>query len=96
MNTKLDPQFRAVSTKTVDIAGRSVGTLMKQQAISDLYKLYVETQRNKIAYHHAAVPPTFTRQSKETFDRDYMRALFDVGYKLGRAGYPWARKPPGL
>lgn len=96
MNTPLDPRFQTVTASAQKIAGRSLYTLMKQQAISDLYKLYVEAKRNKIAYHHAAIPPTFTRLPKEAFDKDYMNALFDVGYALGRNGYPWSTKPPGL
>ena len=30
------------------------------------------------------------------FDQAYMRTLFDYGYQLGRAGYPWRKAPPIL
>ena len=32
---------------------------------------------------------------EEPFDPNYMQALFDYGYALGRGGYPWQKVPPG-
>ena len=28
------------------------------------------------------------------FDPAYMKALFDLGYKMGQNGIPWAEQPP--
>ena len=69
---------------------------MKQQAIGDLYKLYVEARNNRIKYHQASIPDSFKHVSKEPFDLEYMRALFKLGSELGQRGYKWARLPPGL
>ena len=33
---------------------------------------------------------------QKEYDAAYMHALFDYGYRLGRAGYPWKKTPPGL
>ena len=30
------------------------------------------------------------------FDPAYMQAIFDLGYKMGREGIPWAKQPPKL
>jgi hypothetical protein len=30
------------------------------------------------------------------FDPVYMRKLFDLGYKMAKNGYPWAKAPPGF
>lgn len=32
---------------------------------------------------------------EKPFDRTYMRALFEVGYQMGKKGYPWIKHPPG-
>ena len=69
---------------------------MKQQAIGDLYKLYVEARNNRIKYHEASIPDSFTLKSKEPFDLQYMRALFKLGFDRAKQGYRWARLPPGL
>jgi hypothetical protein len=96
MNTPLNARWQATEATTTQIASRSLYTLMKQQAISDLYKIYVTSKANKVNYRLASVPEDFILKSKETFDKEYMQALFEVGYQQGRNGYNWAKTPPGL
>ena len=96
MNGSLSPKFQTVDARTAVIASRSLWTIMKQQAIGDLYKLYVEARNNRIKYFQASIPDSFTLTSKEPFDLAYMKALFQHGFDLGRRGYHWARLPPGL
>ena len=96
MNGSLSPKFQTVEARATDIASRSLWTIMKQQAIGDLYKLYVEARNNRIKYHQASIPDSFTLTSKEPFDLKYMQALFKHGFELGKRGYRWARLPPGL
>lgn len=96
MNGSLSPKFQTIEARTTTIASRSLWTIMKQQAIGDLYKLYVEARNNRIKYHQASIPDSFQLVSKEPFDLKYMRALFKLGSELGQRGYQWARLPPGL
>ncbi len=96
MNGSLSPKFQTVEARATDIASRSLWTIMKQQAIGDLYKLYVEARNNRIKYRQASIPDSFTLTSKEPFDLKYMQALFKHGFDLGKIGYRWARLPPGL
>jgi hypothetical protein len=44
----------------------------------------------------AYIPPTFKTPHISQFDTDYMRSLFEVGYRLSEKGYSWAKKPPVL
>lgn len=44
----------------------------------------------------AFIGPEFDTPKEYEFDRAYMNALFDYGFKLGAAGYPWRKTPPGL
>jgi hypothetical protein len=32
----------------------------------------------------------------EQFETEFMKALYDYVYRLGRAGYSWHKTPPGL
>lgn len=96
MNTRLSPNYEQTKATTTGLAKRTLLTLIKQQAISDLYKLYVEAKNNGIAYRMASVPDSFNKIPKEPFDRVYMKALFDKGFSLAQNGYSWATKPPGL
>ncbi|MEN0040438.1 MAG: patatin-like phospholipase family protein [Pseudomonadota bacterium] len=94
-NGKVAPDYKVTETLP-QIVGRTINTLTKQQGIGDLYRLYVTAQRDKISYNLATIPPSFDKQEEENFDPKYMRALYDVGYRLGRNGYDWQKTPPGF
>jgi hypothetical protein len=44
----------------------------------------------------ASIPLPLAEREKEPFDLEYMNALFDVGYDLGRHGYHWQTSCPFL
>lgn len=95
-NTKVDPEFADTKNQLIPIATRSIATLIKTQGIGDLYQIYTTAKRDGVDYHLAYIPSDFAVASKSAFDRDYMSALFQRGYELGRAGYKWHKEPPGL
>jgi predicted acylesterase/phospholipase RssA len=94
-NARLDPDWASVKRRTLPIAGRAIGALMQTQGIGDLYRIYATTQRDHVDYNLAFVPRSFTTPHKEQFDTAYMRALYQTGYELAVAGYPWQKTPPG-
>jgi predicted acylesterase/phospholipase RssA len=94
-NARLDPEWASVKRRTLTIAGRAISTLMQTQGIGDLYRIYVTTQRDHVDYNLAFVPATFNTPHTGQFDTTYMRALYQVGYDLGAAGYDWRKTPPG-
>ncbi len=95
-NARLDPKWASVDRRTLDIAGRAINSLIHTQGIGDLYQLYLITKRDGIDFNLAFISPDFKVEHKEPFDTNYMRKLFDHGYKLARKGYPWQKYPPGF
>lgn len=95
-NSRSAPEWEKVEESTVAIAKRSVSTLLKSSTTGDLFKLYAFARRNGIAFRLANVPDTFHVKPKEPFDLEYMRALYEVGFKLGVDGYRWSEVPPGF
>jgi hypothetical protein len=95
-NARLDPEWADVRRRTLPIASRAISSLMHMQGVGDLYRIYVTTQRDHVDYNLAFVPPTFNTPHKEQFDTAYMRALYQTGYDMAAAGYPWRKTPPGL
>lgn len=79
----------------MEIAQKSVSSLIRTQGIGDLYTIYYALQRDRLDYNLAYVPPSFELEPEEPFDKTYMRALFDIGYQMARDGYPWEHAPPG-
>lgn len=94
-NARLDPDWAQVQRRTLSIAGRAVSSLLQTQGVGDLYRIYIAAQRDGMDYNLAFIPETFTTPLTQPFDGTYMRDLFQVGYDLGRRGYPWAKVPPG-
>lgn len=95
-NAKIDPEFAVTKHQLITIASRSISTLIKTQGIGDLYQIHTTAKRDGVDYNLAYIPGNFSVTSKDAFDKEYMNALYDLGYSLGRAGYAWHKMPPGL
>jgi predicted acylesterase/phospholipase RssA len=95
-NARLDPDWAEVKRQTLTIGGRAISSLIQNQGVGDLYRIYATAQRDGVDFNLAFIPPTFTVPLNEPFDQHYMNELFKVGYELGRSGYDWKKTPPGL
>lgn len=93
-NQKISAEWQHVQPLLTKIAIRSIDSLTKSQGIGDLFRLYLYSERDKMEYHLAYIPHTFTETPKTAFDNAYMKKLFAVGEKLGEKGYSWHRYPP--
>ncbi|SFI17824.1 hypothetical protein [Nitrosomonas sp. Nm34] len=83
-NARLDPDWAEVERRALSIAARAITSLIQNQGIGDLYKLYSQTQRDGIDFNLAFIPKDFNTPHLEEFDTEseYMRQLFQRGYNL--------------
>ena len=95
-NGKIDPEWQSVDENVLSITQRSISTLIKNQGIGDLYRIYSVTRRDGIDFNLASIPPDFKDTSDEPFDQKYMVALFERGYDLASHNYSWVKAPPGM
>lgn len=95
-NGRIDPEWQAVSENLFSITQRSLSTLIKNQGIGDLYRIYSIAKQEGIDFNLASIPADFTESSDQPFDQKYMIALFERGYAMGAEKQPWAKSPPGL
>jgi len=95
-NSKLSAEWQPVRRRSLNIAARAVATLIKTQGVGDLYRIYLGAQRDDLDYNLASIPDDFNHESDGAFDPVYMAALFQRGYEMAKAGYPWAKAPPGF
>lgn len=97
-NSRLDPEWANVERRALSIAGRAIASLIQTQGVGDLYRIYLTTQRDGVAFNLAFIPSDFNVRPKEEFDPVYMTQLFDVGYRAATqpGGYPWSTSPPGF
>jgi predicted acylesterase/phospholipase RssA len=93
-NGRVDPDWAETERRTLSIAGRAVSSLLHTQGIGDLYRIYLNAQRDGIDFNLTFIPKSFTTESKEAFDRKYMNELYDVGYQRAVDGTLWTDYPP--
>ena len=93
-NGRFHPEYHKLKNRFVNIVSRAVSTLIKTQAIGDMYRLYSAAKLNGMEFNMASIPPSFKEQSHSIFDKEYMDALFNFGFDQARQGYDWQHKPP--
>jgi hypothetical protein len=97
-NTTRPPRLRCIgrARNALAIVQRAIASSIRTQGAGDMYPIAAIAKRARTRFRLAFMPDDFTQPAPDDFDRDYMNALFLVGYKLGRDGYPWATQPPGF
>ena len=95
-NARLDADWISVERRTLPITTRAINSLTRTQGIGDLYRIYLEAERDGIDFNLAFIPPTFNVPHREEFDTNYMRELYALGRQLGQVGYQWQKYPPGF
>ena len=95
-NAFLDPDYRGVKRGILPIGIRTIDSLIRTQGIGDLYQIHSLCARDGNTFNLAYIPSSFTEEPKESFDPDYMRKLFELGYRMAKEGYPWEKAPPGF
>jgi len=95
-NARLEPVRKSLKPRILPIADRAVSSLIRTQGIGDMYRLYFGAKRDGLDYNLSYIPGDFSETPKEMFDPEYMRKLFDLGYRMAKTGYPWRKAPPGF
>lgn len=90
-NTKIDAEYDPTGLGVSDIAARSIATLTKYQGRGDLSVIQQLARRDGYDFRLTFVPEEFDAPYTDFFDQDYMRALYDVGYRAGKRSDPWER-----
>ena len=59
-----------------------------------LDRAFVAAKNSGIGFNVASIPADFSAPSRGAFDPDYMKALFQTGFDLGKSGNAFANEPP--
>jgi hypothetical protein len=94
INGQFAPQAEKTELKTLAIATRSISTLIKNQSIGDVYKMYAQSQRDDVDFNITSIPADFTEKGKSEFDQAHMRKLYALGLRLGQTPSAWMKTPP--
>ncbi len=93
-NARLDPDWASVDRRLLGIAGRAISTMIHYSGHNDILRMQTTTRQDGVDFNLAFIGADFTTPRREDFDQDYMRALFEYGYRRGREGYRWYKAHP--
>ncbi|MFZ2067492.1 MAG: patatin-like phospholipase family protein [Xanthobacteraceae bacterium] len=94
VDSGLQPDFDRVERTTAQILAQSVGMAVKVDTRLMLDRAYLAAKRSGIGFNVASIPPSFNAPSNGAFDPKYMKALYDLGYELGKSPTPFETVPP--
>ena len=95
-NAQVRPEREQVERSLVSITPRTLSTMIKAMAFSDLNRIYGKSWARGIDFNYVDVPDDFVWQGEEEFDRAEMNRLYEIGYRLGKSGDAWSKTPPGF
>ena len=93
-NGRIEPEWSNTERKTLDIGKRAISSLVQFQGINDLYRLAGTARQDNVDFNVAYIGADFNYPHPREFDREYMKQLFDYGYRLGEKGDPWRKRLP--
>lgn len=94
INSVLEPEFQVVERSIPAILTQTVGAAVVVDTRLMIDRAYLAAKRSGVGFNIATIPQGFAAPSRGPFDPDYMSALFQVGYDLGKSAKPFSTEPP--
>jgi len=85
--------YEVMKPRLLPITERTVYSLIRTQGSGDFYRIWTLAERDGLDLSVTWIPESAREQigvePSEVFDPDYMRALFDYGYRRTLQGNTW-------
>jgi len=94
VDSGLQPTSEVVPRSIEAILTQSVDMMVKVDTRLMLDRAYLVARRSGIGFNVASIPQDFHAPSRGAFDPDYMKALFQAGFNLGKSAAPFNAVPP--
>ncbi len=89
-NDKLMPEYEPQRTGLLSLAERTIETLVKAQSVGDIKEVGALAARDGLSVRVMLLPNAFKGESRELFDKEYMRAIYKIGFDLGKDPATWS------
>lgn len=93
-NGRITPSPKPTERGLTAITLRAIGAMLKMSAINDLYRLYLATEHDDVAFRFIAIPQQFVSETEEQFNEAEMNRQYAFGEEMGKTGIPWMSAPP--
>jgi predicted acylesterase/phospholipase RssA len=90
-NKRLEKRYAAQDTRLLKMGERTFAMLIRSQSLGNIDTILSLAARDGFDAHLQSIPATFDAKPRESFDRDYMNMLFDLGAERGRDANSWRR-----
>jgi predicted patatin/cPLA2 family phospholipase len=91
VNEKLKPDFEVTPSTTLGALGRAFSAAVKTGTRVEIAGAAAASKRDAIDFELAHIPDSFNHPSHGLFDPDYVKALYDFGYRQAQEAF---EKPP--
>lgn len=92
-NSRMQPEWSQVDRYTMDIGYNTIETMIHTLGDRDILQIYFQAKRDGNNFNLAAIDSDFHDKSGKGFNTEYMRSLFEYGFKKASNGYPWKKVP---
>jgi predicted acylesterase/phospholipase RssA len=96
VNSKLAPELEVAERSVLSVLSRSISVSLKTTARAEIAIVRAAAQRSSISCQVATIDERFSHSRHGPFDPDYMRALFDLGFRQARDGAAFGTGPGGF
>lgn len=96
INMKLGNDFVVTERSILGILGRTVTTAIRVIVRNAIDRAYIVAERSNTPFHLAFIDDAFHTLSRGAFDSDYMKVLFEFGYREGRNGTAFRNEPQSI
>jgi hypothetical protein len=95
-NGTLEPGYKQVKDKGMDLLSRSISNLTLQQTRGDMYRMLYMSERNgyDIAFTYVDTSFRAHKKGKKMFDAEYMNNLYNYGYRKAQGETLWVTEAP--
>jgi hypothetical protein len=94
VNNRIEPSFRLIESRTLDIAVRTFSTAVKEQERSIVLATHEFARDKGIGFNLSYIDKAIPEDGATGFDTAYMRGLYEYGYRKARSGHAWEATPP--
>jgi len=93
LNGTVQATPETVNRGIMNITERSLATLLKASAVSDLRRIHELSKKEDLEINFVGIPDDFEFTATEAFDRLEMIELYYLGYKIGLSSNRWQQVP---
>jgi predicted acylesterase/phospholipase RssA len=93
INNTIEPEFSMVKATSLSVASRAFSTFIKSHTRQTVAQTYNLSNKMGLDFNLSYISQSVPYNTSDPFNTEYMRQLFQIGFKSGLTG-GWDKSPP--